>query len=85
MKVSGSLYFENTRKNLKSNLVLAVVLVLELNLNVSNERGCTLRYGQTHKFHYNTENIPRRLLVSAMKLIMVFSLVQCTSTWTRKR
>ena len=45
----------------------------------------SLRYGQTHRFHYNTENIPRRLVVSAMKLIMVFSLVQSTCTWTRKR
>ena len=29
MKLPGSLYFENTRKSLKSNLVLVVVLVLE--------------------------------------------------------
>ena len=29
MKLSGSLYFENTRKSFKSNLVLVVVLVLE--------------------------------------------------------
>ena len=29
MKLSGSVYFEKTRKNLKSNLVLRVVLVLE--------------------------------------------------------
>ena len=36
-KFPGNLYFENTRKNFKSNLVFLVVLVLESKGDVSRE------------------------------------------------